>query len=261
MLFGHLLTGSAQIFSDVRTYWSPEAVQRVTGWKPSGDAAGGFIHLINSGATTMDGTGRQRKDGKPMKPYWEITPGGSRRMPRRHQLALREPGLLPRRRLFLRLPHRGRHERHDDPPQPRKRHRPGPSDRRRLHHRHPRRSARQARPPHQPHLAHHLVRPAPHRHRAPFKDVYSVMAAWGANHGAISCGHIGADLVSLASILRIPVCMHNVGPAASSSAPATGTPWAWMAKAPTTVPAKHWGRCTGRNTKAFGFTGARWRGR
>ena len=44
----------------------------------------------------------------------------------------------------------------------------------------------------------------------PFKDVYSVMANWGANHGAICCGHIGADLISLASMLRIPVCMHNV---------------------------------------------------
>ncbi len=43
-----------------------------------------------------------------------------------------------------------------------------------------------------------------------FKDVYSVMANWGANHGAISYGHIGADLITLASILRIPVCMHNV---------------------------------------------------
>ena len=75
LLFGHLLTGSSQIFSDVRTYWSPEAVQRVTGWKPEGAAKDGFIHLINSGATTMDGTGKQKVNGKPaMKPWWEITP-------------------------------------------------------------------------------------------------------------------------------------------------------------------------------------------
>lgn len=67
MLFGHLLTGTAQIFSDVRTYWSPEAVQRVTGWKPEGAAKDGFIYRINSGATAMD--------GKPnMKAYWEILP-------------------------------------------------------------------------------------------------------------------------------------------------------------------------------------------
>ncbi|HVM70668.1 MAG TPA: L-fucose isomerase, partial [Anaerolineales bacterium] len=47
-----------------------------------------------------------------------------------------------------------------------------------------------------------------------FKDSYSVMANWGANHGALSYGHIGADLVSLAALLRIPVCMHNLDEAA-----------------------------------------------
>ena len=75
MLFGHLLTGTAQMFSDVRTYWSPEAVKRVTGYELSGDAAGGFLHLINSGPTALDATGQQSCCGKPvMKPYWEITP-------------------------------------------------------------------------------------------------------------------------------------------------------------------------------------------
>lgn len=74
MLFGHLLTGAAQIFSDVRTYWSPEAVKRVTGYELTGDAANGFIHLINSGASALDGTGEQSIDGKPaMKPWWDIT--------------------------------------------------------------------------------------------------------------------------------------------------------------------------------------------
>ena len=73
MLFGHLLTNSSQIFSDVRTYWSPEAVKRVTGKELTGMASNGIIHLINSGATTLDATGKQRKDGKPaMKPFWEI---------------------------------------------------------------------------------------------------------------------------------------------------------------------------------------------
>ena len=66
MLFGHLLTGTAQIFADVRTYWSPDAIKRVTGWKPEGAAANGIIHLINSGAAAIDGTGKQRKDGKPV---------------------------------------------------------------------------------------------------------------------------------------------------------------------------------------------------
>ncbi|MCL4140575.1 UNVERIFIED_CONTAM: hypothetical protein GTU68_067405 [Idotea baltica] len=74
MLFGHLLNDCAQVFSDVRTFWSPEAVERVTGWKPSDMAKDGFIHLINSGSSALDGNGEQSIDGKPaMKPYWEIS--------------------------------------------------------------------------------------------------------------------------------------------------------------------------------------------
>ena len=74
MLFGYLVTNQAQVFSDVRTYWSPDAVERVTGYRPEGKAAGGFIHLINSGSSSLDGTGLQTRNGKPvMKPYWEIT--------------------------------------------------------------------------------------------------------------------------------------------------------------------------------------------
>src|ERR1041385_731519 len=74
MLFGYLLTNTAQIFADVRTYWSPAAVKRVTGQKLSGKLAGGLLHLINSGADTLDGSGQQERDGKPaMKPFWEIT--------------------------------------------------------------------------------------------------------------------------------------------------------------------------------------------
>jgi len=73
MLFGHLLTNTAQIFSDARTYWSSSAVERVTGYKLSGHAKNGIIHLINSGPTALDATGRQLKDGKPaIKPFWEI---------------------------------------------------------------------------------------------------------------------------------------------------------------------------------------------
>ncbi len=75
MLFGHLLTSTPQIFADVRTYWSPAAVQRVTGVRLSGQAENGIIHLINSGAAPLDGTGQQELDGRPvMKPFWEITP-------------------------------------------------------------------------------------------------------------------------------------------------------------------------------------------
>ena len=74
MLFGNLLTGTAQIFSDVRTYWSPEAVKRVTGKTLTGLGEHGLIHLINSGSTTLDGTGQMSRDGKPViKPFWEVT--------------------------------------------------------------------------------------------------------------------------------------------------------------------------------------------
>ena len=74
MLFGHLLTYTAQIFADVRTYWSPEAVERVTGKAPPAEAANGFIHLINSGSAALDGSGRQQDSYlRPvMKPYWLI---------------------------------------------------------------------------------------------------------------------------------------------------------------------------------------------
>ncbi|MGC9343664.1 MAG: L-fucose isomerase, partial [Bacteroidales bacterium] len=74
MMFGHLLTSTAQVFADVRTFWSADAVERVTGWKPEGLAEGGFIHLINSGSASLDGSGKQKENGKPvMKPYWDIS--------------------------------------------------------------------------------------------------------------------------------------------------------------------------------------------
>ena len=210
MLFGHLLTGTSQIFSDVRTYWSPDAVKRVTGWKPEGVAAGGFIHLINSGATTMDGTGKQRKNGKPaMKPYWEITPeeagacldatswryaslgyfrgggyssdflteGGMEvTMSRLNLVKGIGPVLQIAEGVTATLPD-AVHDKLDlrtDPTWPTTWFVPRLTG------------------------------------EGPFKDVYSVMAAWGANHGAVCYGHVGADLIALASMLRIPVCMHNV---------------------------------------------------
>ena len=75
MLFGHLLTNTAQIFSDVRTFWSPDSVKRVTGKALTGKASGGIIHLINSGSTTLDATARQKDaNGNPvMKAFWDIT--------------------------------------------------------------------------------------------------------------------------------------------------------------------------------------------
>jgi L-fucose isomerase len=210
MLFGHLLTGTSQIFSDVRTYWSPEAVQRVTGWKPEGAAKDGFIHLINSGATTMDGTGKQKLNGKPaMKPYWEITPeeagacldatswryadlgyfrGGGYSsdflteggmpvtMSRLNLVKGVGPVLQIAEGVTATLPD-AVHDTRDK-----------------------RTNATWPTTWFVPRLT----------GTGPFKDVYSVMAAWGANHGAVCYGHVGADLITLASILRIPVCMHNV---------------------------------------------------
>jgi L-fucose isomerase len=210
MLFGHLLTNTASIFADVRTYWSADAVKRVTGYELSGKAAGGIIHLINSGAATLDATGKLTKDGQPaMKPFWEIsraeadaclsattwypadteyfrgggyssgflTEGG---MPVTMMRLNLVKGLGPVIQLAegwtVDLPgnvHEILNER-TSPTWP-------------THWFAPRVTGKGA-----------------------FRDVYSVMANWGANHGAISYGHIGADVISLASILRIPVSMHNV---------------------------------------------------
>jgi L-fucose isomerase len=210
MLFGHLLTNTSQIFSDVRTYWSPAAVKRVTGKELTGKAKDGIIHLINSGATTLDATGKQRKEGKPvMKPFWEIDEkevekclAATRWCPANRDYFrgggfssnfLSEGGMpvtMSRLNLVkgvgpvLQIAegwtveidpeiHETLNERTD-----------------------------QTWPTtwFVPRLT---SKPA-------FKDVYSVMNNWGANHGAISYGHIGQDLITLASILRIPVCMHNV---------------------------------------------------
>jgi len=210
MLFGYLLTNTAQIFADVRTYWSPEAVKRVTGYQLKNHAADGMIHLINSGAATLDATGWQEKDGKPaMKPFWEITEkevdqcldatdwypastgyfrGGGyssgfltrgdmpMTMSRLNIIKGLGPVLQIAEGWTVDIPqdvHKTLNER-TDPTWP-------------THWFVPRLTGSNA-----------------------FRDVYSVMANWGANHGAISFGHIGSDLITLASLLRIPVCMHNV---------------------------------------------------
>ncbi|MDR2233247.1 MAG: L-fucose isomerase [Tannerella sp.] len=211
MLFGHLLTGTAQIFADVRTYWSPEAVLRVTGKALTGKAANGIIHLINSGAATLDGSGQQSDaEGNPaMKPFWEVSE-------KEAQACLDATTWVPANRGYFRgggfsskfLSKGGM-----------------PCTMLRLN------LVKGIGPVLQ--LAEGwTVDIDPEAHKilddrtdkgwpttwfAPrmtssdaFKDVYSVMNNWGANHGAISFGHIGADLITLASMLRIPVCMHNV---------------------------------------------------
>jgi L-fucose isomerase len=210
MLFGYLLTNTAQMFSDIRTYWSPEAILTASGKKPEGMATNGLIHLINSGASALDFSGQQETDGRPaIKPYWEITgkeadkclkatswcpanreyfPGGGFSsefitrggMPITVSRLNLVKGLGPVLQIAegytVDLPK----DIHDS-------------------------------------LAERTDPSWPTTWFAPrltgkgaFRDVYSVMANWGANHCASSYGHIGADMITLASLLRIPVCMHNV---------------------------------------------------
>ncbi len=209
MLFGHLLTGTAQGFSDVRTFWSREAVKRVTGYDMPEP---GLIHLINSGATTADATGRMKDAaGNPvMKQFWEITEdeaqacldavewipanrgyfrggGYSSRfltcggmpitMCRLNMVAGLGPVLQIAEGVTAELPEQVHHklDMRTDPGWPTT-----------------------------------WFVPRLDGNNPCFRDVYTVMAKWGANHGAFSYGHIGADLITLAAMLRIPVCMHNV---------------------------------------------------
>jgi len=210
MLIGHLISGSAQVFADVRTYWSPDSVKRVTGYKLQDKAEGGIIHLINSGSACLDGTGRQTLHGQPViKPFWELTPedvdeclsatswyparleyfrGGGYSsgfttrggmpvtMSRMNLIKGLGPVMQIAEGYTVNLPskvHNILTER-TDPTWPTTWFAPMLTD------------------------------------SGPFKDVYSVMNNWGANHAALSYGHIGHDLITLAAMLRIPVSMHNV---------------------------------------------------
>jgi L-fucose isomerase len=210
MLFNYLLTNTAQIFADVRTYWSPESVAGVSGWKPDGKAQNGFIHLINSGSATLDGTGRQTADGQPvMKPFWKISD-------EEKQACLDATTWYPASTGYFRGGgYSSKFLTKGDMP----------VTMCRLN------LIKGIGPVLQiaegwtidiPENVHQILdertdRTWPTTWFVPrltgegaFRDVYSVMANWGANHGAISYGHIGADLITLASMLRIPVCMHNV---------------------------------------------------
>lgn len=211
MLFTKLLNQTASVFADVRTYWSPEAVKRVTGWTPEGKAAGGFIHLINSGAAALDGTAMAKNaNGEAvMKPWWEMTDrdiseclkatdwcqanlgyfrGGGfsshfkteAEMPvtmvRMNMIDGLGPVLQIAEGYTVTVPDRVQDILWDrtDPTWPSTWFVPRLTG------------------------------------EGAFKDVYSVMANWGANHGAFTYGHIGADIITLAAMLRIPVNMHNV---------------------------------------------------
>ncbi|MDR2434513.1 MAG: L-fucose isomerase [Treponema sp.] len=212
MLFSKLLTGRASCFADVRTYWSAAAVRRVSGWEPDGKAKDGFIHLINSGAAALDGNGGA-KDGKGcgvMKRWWEVTAGDIKAMCEKTNWSpanrgyfrgggysstfvteVEMPVTLVRVNMVaglgytlqiaegwtLNIPEKVTRILWDrtDPTWP---------------------------------CTWFVPRLDPSCHS--FGDVYSVMAAWGANHGAFTYGHIGTDLVTLASMLRIPVTLHNL---------------------------------------------------
>jgi L-fucose isomerase len=209
MLMGHLLTDAAQIFADVRTYWSPEAVRRVTGHTLSGLAEHGVIHLINSGPAALDGTGEQSIDGQPaMKPFWNITEEEVRQsleatkwcpavdffrgggystdfqtrggmpvtMARINLIKGLGPVLQLAEGYTVELPQ----EVHDQLDQ--------------------RTNSTWPTTWFVPNLS----------GAGAFKDVYSVMNNWGSNHCSVSYGHVGGDLITLASMLRIPVSMHNV---------------------------------------------------
>lgn len=210
MLLCHLLTNRAQMFADVRTYWSPKAVERVTGHKLEGRAAGGFIHLINSGSCTLDAIGCMTQDGEPaMKPFWEITG-------KEVEDTLAETTWYPASREYMRGGGYSSHfvTRVDMP-----------VTMCRLNIAKGQGPVLQIAEGWTVRLDEEVFkiinertdRTWPSTFFVPritgkgyFRDVYSVMNHWGANHGAISYGHIGADLITLASMLRIPVCMHNV---------------------------------------------------
>jgi L-fucose isomerase len=210
MLFGHLLSGRAMLFSDVRTFWSPESVKRVTGHTLTGKSSDGIIHLINSGPSALDWTGEQSEDDKNMlKPWWDVTPqdaeaclkatewcasdlgyfrggGWSTDFTTKGDLPVTMfrvnlvDGLGPVLQIAegwtIELPEKV-HEQLDQRTNP-----TWPTT-----WFNPRITGKE-----------------------PFQDVYNVMNAWGANHGAIAYGHVGADLITLAAMLRIPVDFHNV---------------------------------------------------
>ncbi|MGI6745915.1 MAG: L-fucose isomerase [Firmicutes bacterium ADurb.Bin300] len=211
MLFGKLITNRAVMFSDVRTYWSPQAVKRVTGYTLNGKAANGFIHLINSGATALDATGASRDENGNgvMKRWWEVNEKDIKAMLSAtdwcpgdkgyfrgggyssHFKTLAEmPVTMIRLNIaegigpFLQIAEGYTVTLPDD-----------------VH-----KTLDMRTDPTWPTtwFAPKLTG------NGAFKDVYSVMANWGANHGAIAYGHIGTDLITLASMLRIPIALSNV---------------------------------------------------
>jgi L-fucose isomerase len=210
MLLMYLLTNRAQIFADVRTYWSPEAVKRVTGKSLTGINANGFIHLLNSGAACLDACGKQRIDGKPgMKPFWDITQAeadacleATRWEPADVEyfrgggfsssflseggmpMTMTRIGMVKGQGPVLQIAEGWSTEL--------------PAD--------VNKTLMDRTNPTWP-CTWFVPRLTG---KGAFSSVYNVMNNWIANHGAISYGHIGADLTTLAAMLRIPVSMSNV---------------------------------------------------
>ncbi len=213
MLFEHLLTNRPGIFADVRTYWSPEAVKRVTGKELKGHAKDGIIHLINSGAASLDGTGAVTdQDGNHViKPFYEMTDAEAK-------ACLNETDWCAADQFYFRGGGYSSHYIH--------------GTRGNM----PVTMARlnivkglgpvlqlaegytcELEPDVHKTLDERTDKTWPTTWFAPiltgegaFTDVYSVMANWGANHGAFCYGHVGDLLITMASMLRIPVSMHNV---------------------------------------------------
>ncbi|HIT84631.1 MAG TPA: L-fucose isomerase [Candidatus Ornithomonoglobus intestinigallinarum] len=211
MMLGTLVSGTAPCFHDVRTYWSPEACERITGKKPQGKASNGFIHLINSGATALDCTGASvNENGEHcMKPFYEMTDKDIKACLdatdwcRANYEYFRGGGFSSHFKTGAEMPVTMLRVNIVDGIGP----------------------VMQIAEGHTVTLDDDMhkkldVRTDPSwpttwfvpelTGKGAFKDVYSVMANWGANHGVTVYGHVGAELITLASMLRIPVAMHNV---------------------------------------------------
>ena len=211
MMLGTLVTNTAPCFHDVRTYWSPEAYERVTGKKAQGKAANGFIHLINSGATALDCTGASKNENGEgcMKPFWEMTEQDvnaclqATDWCRANYEYFRGGGFSSHFKTQAEMPVTLLRVSIAEGVGPMLQIAEGYT----------------STLPEAEHavLDNRTDRTWPTTWFVPkltgkgaFKDVYSVMANWSANHGVTVYGHVGADLITLASMLRIPVSMHNV---------------------------------------------------
>ena len=212
MLFGHLLTqGQATLFADLRTFWSADAVKSATGYQLEGYAASGLLHLINSGPAALDWTGEMSgADGSPaLKSWWQITPEEANKCLKATKWCPSDMGYFPSGGWSTDFTTRGEM----------------PATMYRLNlvkHLGPVLQIAEGHVVNLPEGVHDALdsRTNPTwpttwfapilTGEAQFRDAYSVMNSWGANHCVAAYGHIGADLLALAAMLRIPVEMHNV---------------------------------------------------